>query len=196
MASSITKTTTVDDYIPKLQEMYPELEYKDIKCILEYGWRMLYLINLSGNDTCITSTLQNLWLYIGDLCVDSMKYFNYYKCKLTRKFQFIYSRLKPEWDGYYYTALTQKEYDDLRTVKRGRKRKHYIYKNKMICKSLDACKVYWCNLPCIIRFKMNCDYGFKHLFAELKCDSPEIVLEQTPQTFKDILVTNNEYELL
>ena len=37
--------TCVDDYLPKLQEMFPKIDKKDIKRMVEYGWRMFYFYN-------------------------------------------------------------------------------------------------------------------------------------------------------
>ena len=77
--------TCVDDYLPKLQEMFPKIDKKDIKRMVEYGWRMFYFYNLRGCDTLIESTKHKYWMYCGQLCSDSLKHFDYYRQMLSRK---------------------------------------------------------------------------------------------------------------
>jgi len=55
MEKSTFKETTIQDYIPKLKELYPDLKEEDIKRIIEYGWRMIYVANIAGCDTLVMS---------------------------------------------------------------------------------------------------------------------------------------------
>ena len=55
----------IKDYYESLCEKFPDVPEKDIKRILNYGWKSLYLHNLYGGDTLITD--DSLWCYIGHL---------------------------------------------------------------------------------------------------------------------------------
>lgn len=189
--------STTKDYIEKIQEQFPYLSTHDINTIVNYGWRMLYLANLSGCDTLVISQKYDYWMYIGDLCKDPVKHFNYYRRQLSRKIRFLYRRSKVAWDGYYYCFLTWDEYIQLTSPKRGRKRRNFLFKNKISFKSLDVCNLHF-NIPgCVIKFETLTDRGFQFYQRELKCQEPEIVLvRDKPLTFEDILVTNNKYEYI
>jgi len=43
---------------------------------------------------------------------DSVKYFQYYKRKMRVKLRVLYKRKHIPWDGYYYFALTETEYNE------------------------------------------------------------------------------------
>lgn len=196
MENNTFKETTIEDYIPQIKEKFPYLTESDIRLILKYGWRLIYLANLAGCDTLITSTSNKFWFYIGNLTKNPLRHFNYYRKQLIRKIQFIYRRLKPEWDGSYYTALSEEEAKDLTTIRKGKKKQNYIFNNKCIFKYKDACKLYYSTFPYIIKFYYIVDVGFKRYYKILKIKNPEIVEIKNSSTFKDILVDNNEYELI
>ena len=189
--------STINDYLEKIHEKFPYLQMSDITTIVNYGWRMLYLANLAGCDTLLVSQKYKYWMYIGQLCKDPIKHFQYYKRQLCRKIRFLYRRNKQFWDGYYYCFLTAEEYQDFIKPKKGRKKHKYQFTNKISYKSLDVCNLRF-NIPgCIIRFKTLTDMGFQFYKEELICQDPEIVLvRDKTYTFEDILVTNNKYDCL
>ena len=175
--------------------MYPDLNEQDIKKIVEYGWRMIYMANIAGCDTLVNSQKHNFWFYIGTLKKDSVAHFNYYKDKLLRKIRFLYYRLKPEWDTYYYLGLNEEEATPL-LKKKGRKRVHFSFRNKLVFKSKDASVLYYSTYPYIIKYKALVDVGFKKYYEQLNIDNPELVIEKQSSTFEDILVINNDYDLI
>lgn len=189
--------STINDYIPALKQKFPYLQEQDIRTIVNYGWRMLYLANLAGCDTLLISQKYKYWMYIGDLCKSSLKHFNYYRRQLSRKIRFLYRRKKQPWDGYYYCFLTMDEYQEFVRPKKGRKRRNYQFNNKIAFKLQDVCSLHF-NMPgCIIRFKTLTDMGFQFYKRTLKCTDPEIVMvREKALTFSDILVTNNKYEFI
>ena len=85
MENNTFKETTIIDYIPILQEYFPYLSKKDIKNIIQYGWKLIYSSNCYGCDTLVTSQKYKFWFYIGGLCNDSIRHFTYYKKRLMRK---------------------------------------------------------------------------------------------------------------
>jgi hypothetical protein len=78
----------------------------DIKRILTYSWKVLYLHNSYGGDTLIKDS--TMWFYIGNLKKDPIKHFLYYINKLSIRLRVLYRKKKIPWDGYYYFALTEK----------------------------------------------------------------------------------------
>mgnify|MGYP006991653583 CR=1 FL=1 len=50
---------------------------------------------------------------------------------------------------------------------------------------------------CIVKYKSPIDLGYAYYKEILKCESPEVVsVIDKPYTFKDILITNYDYEML
>ena len=94
---------TIDDYVERLKEKYPLISEKDIRRIIKFGWRSIYLSNIFGGDVCLKDN--NVWMYIGYLRRDSLQHFKYYVRKLALKLRILYKRKKIKWDGYYYFAL-------------------------------------------------------------------------------------------
>ena len=101
---------TIQDYYDQICAEYPNIPKSDIKRILQYGWKSLYLHNSYGGDTLINRN--GFWFYCGQLMNDSLKYFEYYKNKMRIKLRIMYKRKHIPWDGYYYFALTQNQYNE------------------------------------------------------------------------------------
>lgn len=185
---------TYKDYIPAIQEKFPYLSTHDIQTILTYGFRMLYLCNLAGCDTLIVSQINKFWFYIGELTRDSVKHFEYYRKKLYRKIKFIHRRIKPEWDGWYYTYITEEEYKETMQPKRGRPRRNFSFKKKISYKSLDACRIRYNLAGYIIKYKYPLDMGFSFYLEKLNCKDVEVVSRRdNPLKFEDVLTNNNKY---
>jgi len=51
-------------------------------------------------------------MYCGSLMNNSLRYFNYYKSKMKVKLRIMYKRKHIPWNGYYYFALTEKQYQE------------------------------------------------------------------------------------
>lgn len=191
--------TNVATYLSQLYEQYPLVPKEDIKRIVEYGWRMLYYYNLRGCDTLISSKKHNYWFYCGELTRNPIKHFNYYKRMLRRKLRILYIKSKKEWDGYYYIGLTDSEYQEIVQAhsKKGRKKKNFTFYNKIALKIFDEAKVFYSWSKYIIKFKSPTDLGYSFFKSTLNCKDVEIVLvKDRASTFKDILVSSNNYELI
>lgn len=198
MEGNTFKDTTINDYLPKLYEDFPDIPKQDIRKIVEFGWRLIYIAIICGCDVLISSQTNNFWMYIGSLTKDSLRHFFYYKNKLLRKFRFMYKRLKPETDEYYYCWLSQTEYEQFvkDTTKRGRKKRNFLFENKVVFKYLCTSKVD-CFNKAIIKFKPSCDLGYSFYYKNLECRDPILVRPPIEHaTMQDILVENNDYELL
>lgn len=191
--------TNVNTYLPKLQEQFPSVPLQDIKRAVEYGWRMLYYYNLRGCDTLINSTKYKYWFYCGELTKCSIKHFNYYRRMLRRKLRVLYTKKITEWDGYYYIGLTDSEYQTLIQSfnKKGRKKKTFTFHNKTALKVLDEAKVFYSWSKYIVKFNFITDLGYSFFKETLVCKNLEVVLiKDRPSTFKDILISSNNYELI
>ena len=190
---------SVKDYLPDLVTQFPTVPPEDIKRAVEYGWRMLYFYNLRGCDTLISSTKHKYWFYCGELTKDSIKHFNYYRRMLRRKLRVLYSKKNKEWDGYYYIGLTDDEYESIVKAhsKKGRKKKNFIFYNKFGLKVFDEAKVFYSWAKYIIRYKYITDMGYIFFKDKMNCKNLEVVLiKDKPSTFKDILISSNNYELI
>lgn len=187
---------TIKDYYEQIYEMFPDVPKKDIKRILNYGWKSLYLHNSYGGDTIITDN--NFWSYIGTLRKNSLRHYMYYIKKLTIKLRVLYKRNKIPWDGYYYFALTDNQYEHYLSQKnkRGRPKKIFEYGNQVLYKILDECKIQEYNRKYIFRIPYISDLGLSFYKTNLTSDKAELIIIRDTQKFKDILVSNNNYEFL
>ena len=130
MECNTTKKFT--DYTDEIMKEFPYLSKHDIEIIVRYGWRQIYFLNQRGGDTILNSHKYKYWLYIGELTKNPIKHFRYYRRKMQNKLRVMYTRKKIQWDGYYYVALTNEEYEELLESfnKKGRKRKYYTFSRR------------------------------------------------------------------
>lgn len=187
---------TIKDYYKQLYEMFPEVPKEDIKKACLYGWKCLYLYNSQGADTIVKDN--SFWCYIGNLKKNSIDYFKYYIKKLSIKFRILYKRKHVEWDGYYYFALSNKQYDNYlsQSKSRGRKRKNFKFENIMLYQILDECKIQESGKQYIFRIPYISNIGFKKFIDNITTNKAELIIEREPLKFKDILINDNDYDLL
>ena len=187
---------TIQDYYNQIQALYPNIPLSDIKRILQYGFKSLYLHNSYGGDVLLNQ--QGFWFYMGQLMNDSLKYFAYYRKKMKVKLRILYKRKKIEWDGNYYFALTEKQYNDYlnQIHKRGRPKKYFIFNKVILYKLYDECNIQEYNKVAIFKIQSLIDYGFTTYKETLKTDKASLILTRSPLKFNDILVSNYHYEIL
>lgn len=186
----------VKDYYEEMYQLFPDVPKRDIQRILNFGFKSLYLHNSYGGDTLIQDS--NFWCYIGKLRKDSIKHFIYYKNKLATKIRILYKRKKIPWDGYYYFALTENQYQNVLNQQKGkgRKRKHFNYGNQILYKILDECKLRYSNRKYIYRVPFISELGYSFYKENYNTGDAELIETRDVQKFKDILVTNYDYETL
>ena len=193
---TIMQLKTIQDYYEEMYKLYPSVPKSDIKKILQFGWKSLYLHNSYGGDTLIMQ--KGFWFYCGQLMNDSIKYFEYYKKKIATKLKIMYKRKHIPWDGYYYFALFQDQYDKYLSQKnkRGRRRKEFQFGAVFLYEILDECKIneyyrkYIFRVPFITRLKQ------KYFIRDFTSSQAELILVREPLKFKDIIVYDNEYEFI
>ena len=177
--------------------MYPTIAQSDIKRILQYGWKAFYLHNSYGGDVLVNQG--KLWFYSGYLMKDSLRWFEYYQHKMRTKLRVMYKRKKIKWDGYYYFALTKPQYEAYLAQKhtgRGRPKKNFIFEKIMLFKIYDEFNIMQNGHVAIFRFPYSWDRGFSFYQAKLKTDKAELILLREPLKFKDILLSEYNYEFI
>lgn len=182
----------VSDYLDKLQEMYPELSKKDIERMVNYGWRMFYFYSLRGCDIITANSKASKWMYCGSLCIDPIKHFNYYRRKLRRKIRVLWALKKREWDGYYYTAITPEEYEQIKYTF-GRPKTNLTVHNKVLFKIKNEAFVYYHTAKYFIRCKLPIDYDYTIYKETCKCKDVKLILDrERPLTLDDLIKISND----
>lgn len=188
---------TIHDYYDQLYEKFPDVPKNDIKKIVNFGWRSLYQHNHYGGDVIVRD--QKFQALFGKLTTDGVRHYKYYRKKLILKIRVLYQRRKIPWDGYYYFALTEKQYQEYYGQflnKRGRPKKYFEFKNAMLYKIYDECVVSECYKQYIFRIPYLADMGFKFFRKQFKTDKVELILQRDKLKLKDMLVENNNYQVL
>lgn len=186
----------IKDYYEAVQEKFPEVCISDIKKILNFGWKSLYLHNSYGGDTFIND--KDIWCYIGYLKRNPLDHYFYYIKKLALRIRVLYKKKKIQYDGYYYFALTEKQYQEYlaQKNKRGRKKKHFTFTNIMCYQILDECKVTESGCKYIFKIPQIAVSRFKYFRQKLVTDKAELIISREPLKFEDLLVSNNKYEVI
>lgn len=192
----MSKLKTVQDYYERMYELYPTIPKSDIKRILQYGWKLLYLYNSFGGDTLIRR--KDFWFYCGKLMNDSVKWFEYYKHKMCRKLRLMYIKKKIEWDGFYYFALSQNEYEEYlkQKNKKGRPRKKFTFTNKVLYKIYDECNISESGKVAIFKIPTPIKYGDTFYKEKLVTDNAELILLRNPLKLEDILLSVYNYKFI
>ena len=187
---------TLKDYLEQVYEAFPQVQKRDINTILVFSWKSLYLHNSYGGDTIMIDN--GFWLYIGNLKKDPMDHFFYYIRKLTVKLRVLYRRKRKEWDGYYYFALSNTQYQHYldQKKKRGRPRKYFNFGSVYLYEILDECKINEYYKKYIFRIPYISKLKIKQFVRDLTSDNAELIITREPLKFKDISVEENEYIFL
>lgn len=188
--------TTIKDYCDQIYQLFPNVPKSDIDKILSFAWKSLYLHNSYGGDTLISS--KDFWCYIGNLKKNPFDHFFYYIRKLTIKLRVLYKRKKIKWDGYYYFALSNSQYESylVQKKKRGRPRKYFNFGTVYIYQILDECKINEYYKKYIFRIPYISKLKSKYFIRDLISSEAELIMVRDPLKFKDIRVYDNEYEFI
>lgn len=187
---------TIQDYYEQVYKEYPNIPKSDIKRILQYGWKSLYLHNSYGGDVLLSRL--GFWFYCGQLMCDSIKWFNYYKRKMIIKLRILYKRKQIEWDGYYYFALSKNQYEKYLSQKnkKGRPKKIFTFNKVLLYKIYDECNISENSKIAIFKIPMLLDMGFTNYKEQLITDKAELCLVRQPLKLNDILLSNYDYEFI
>lgn len=147
---------TVKDYEDQVCEMFPQIPKSDIRKMLHYGWKQVYICNSYGGDICVTNG--KFYFYCGKAFIDPLKHFFYYTKKLVVKAVTMYKRRKIKWDGYYYFSLTKSQQEKVDEQLKTKK-KNICYGNLILYKNYDECRVKQWQRRHVYRVKFYVDYG-------------------------------------
>ncbi len=123
----------IDDYYEQVKEYYPDLCFEDYKDIVTRGFRTMYLFSNKGADVYLASKKWKFSAYIGKLFKKKDLWERYKSIKYKLKQRLLYVYQTKIWNGKYYFAFTQEEYDKYIPKKSGR------IKNKI---TFDKLKLY------------------------------------------------------
>lgn len=187
---------TIQDYYEKLYEEYPTIPKEDIRRICLYGIKSLNIHNNYGGDVLISR--KGFWFYCGQLMNNSLHYFNYYKKKIRVKLRIMYKRKNIPWDGYYYFALSQDQYNNYleQKNKKGRPRKNFTFSRIVLYKIYDECSIAESSKVAIFKIPYLTEFGLSLYKETLTTDKAELILVRTPLTFNEVLLTNYNYQFL
>lgn len=177
----------IKDYYEIVHSLFPDVTISDIKRILNFGWKSLYLHNSYGGDTLIRDN--DMWCYIGFLKKDPIKHYLYYIKKTCVKLRVLYKRYKIPWDGYYYFALSNQQYEYYLSQqnKRGRPKKNFKFINVFLYQLLDECKLAEHEKRYIFRIPYISTIKFKFYIPELITNKAEQIITRSPIKFNDII---------
>lgn len=189
----MARVKDIQEYYEKMYELYPTVPKEDIRRILQYGYKSLYLHNSYGGDVVIRR--KDFWFYSGRMMKDSLKWFNYYKKKMSIKLRVMHKRKKIPWDGYYYFGLSERQYNDYLNQKkrRGRPKKRFKFSKVFLFKIYDECSISQSNNVAIFKIPMPIDLGYNLYKEELNTDKAECILVRNPLKFEDILLSVYDY---
>lgn len=187
---------TIQDYWEQLYAEFPTLPKEDIRRACNYGWKSLYLANSRGADTLVIRN--RLWLYCGSLMCNSIKYFNYYARKMVVKLRIMYERKRIPWDGYYYFSLSKSQYEKYLTQKnkKGRPRKNFTFNKVLLFKIMDECSINNHNHVAIFRIPYIIEKGYRDYKETLTTSQAELLLVREPLKFKEILLSEYNYQFI
>lgn len=187
---------SIQDYYESIYEKYPTLPKEDVRRALQYGFKSLYLTNSYGADTLVSRN--GFWFYCGQLMNNSLKYFNYYKRKMRTKLRIMYKRKHIEWDGCYYFALSQNQYENYlnQKNKKGRPKKKFTFSKVVLYKIYDECSIIESNKVAIFKIPYVLDKGFTIFKEEFTTYKSELILVREPLKFNDVLLSNYNYQFI
>lgn len=187
---------TIQDYYEQLYKEYPNIPKSDIKRILQYGWKSLYLHCSYGGDVLLNRL--GFWFYCGQLMNNSVKWMNYYKQKMKIKLRILYKRKQIDWDGYYYFALSKTQYEEYlkQKNKKGRPKKKFTFNKVLLYKIYDECNISENGKIAIFKIPMSLDLGFTNYKDQLITDKAELLLIREPLKLNDILLSKYNYSFI
>lgn len=106
-----------DKYFDKIQEKFPELSEKQIKEIVYYGVRALFMMTYYNVD--IKCQQGEFFAYFGEILQNKDDYKKYRVLKKTALYRMLYSRAKTPYSGKYYFMLSKELHEKMPKKKKG-----------------------------------------------------------------------------
>ena len=144
------KLKYIEDYYDQVHEYIPDLTKEDYNTIVTRGFMSMHRTIYFGGDVFLKSNKLGFSVLFGKLFTDKKLYWKYQNIKWRIKCRMKYFSQHLPWDGKYYFALTEEEYQKYIPKKSGR------YKNKIEIPEVYISK---------IREEFNFYYTKKYLFC-------------------------------
>lgn len=180
----------VRDYVDDVQKKFPEVSKKDIERILKFGFRVLHLHESYGGDILLKShQIPNFFFLLGELTFSNIKHFQYYVRKMITKIRVIFNKSKPIYNGYYYFALSEKEYKEKIIDKQsplGKKKKKFEYGPTVLYKIEKECLVKEFNKQYIFRIPIITDLGYTIFKKSLVTTKAEFLYKRETKGFSNV----------
>ena len=175
--------------------MFPDVPSNEVKRVLRLGWRNFYIYNSYGCDVLVKG--HTFAAYCGTYMKDSLKYFEYYKKKMSKRIRMLAIKKKLPWDGYYYFTRYKNQYQEYKDQinSRGRKRKYFKFKNVFMYKYKDDCMLKDSTASALFRIPVPLDMGIFWYQKEIVTDKAEFIEERKPYKMKDLLWNNYTYDV-
>ncbi len=188
--------TRLVDYLPQLEKEFPDILPKDIKTIVQHGWKRLYVINAIGGDTKVGNSTR-FYCQIGEIRT-GLRFYYYYIWKLKIKVRTLFYWKKVQWDGYYYFALTETQYSKMQqSIKtRGRPRVNFQFEKILLYKIYDECRLAEHLKHYIFRVKLPFSYKSVFYFPKVKLSNIEFVEHRKTLNFYDVSPTYHKYDFI
>ena len=152
-----------DKYFDKIKEKFPELNDAQIKNIVYYGIRALFMMTHYNVD--IKCQQGKFFAYFGEILKNADAYKEYRKLKLAAKYRMLYSRAKQPYSGKYYFILSKDIHEKMPKKKGGEFPLPYItiYKVLEEAKVQDGTYLYEVDWPVEVGYKRTVPTSeFKH----------------------------------
>ena len=185
------KITTVNDYVDDVWREYPDLSREEVKRILVYGWKMILQYTGRSNDVYVFS--KDIFMFIGKIPLDALRAFTIYCNKLAHRINFMFHRLKIQWDGYYYFALSERDYLDYLSQS---KKRIKTFKNIRLYKILEECKVKEHMKQYIFRLNEDKTAWDTKFYKEIKTKNAELIIQRDCLNMKDVMTSENKFKYI
>lgn len=185
--------TTLSDYYEIVSREFSGVQLSDIKLIIDYAWKQLYIINSYGCDFNTKRQSTKFWCYIGTIKSNAKQHFEYYIYKLCRKIKFNYMRQGYPWDGYYYCALTESLYQKYKKQVEDGKTCDFELGKVKLYQILEECKI--ANYYSTYIFKVQVLKRTKlKIITVNPIHTMELIEIRQCLQFKNIMTSINEYK--
>lgn len=187
--------TKIKDYIPRVHELFPEISAADIKKILIFAWKSLYLHISYGGEVNIVGNHERF--YFGKLRRQLLDIYKHYIQKLIVRIRVGYRRKGSPWDGYYYFALREDAYQHyLSQIKRmGRRKKIFNFGRVVLYQIRDECSLNESGKKYIFRVPFVAKLGLRITISDFT-GRGELIQVREPLKFKDVMIFCNDYEYI
>lgn len=182
------KVKYVKDYLPILQDKFPEFSIEDLENIIKHGNVSLYNIIIRNGDVFLSSKIEGKMfkLLIGRVTFQSIAHkIRYAIGKMIVRVRYLYKKQKIKWDGYYYFGLTDEKFKSIYLNKR-----NIVFKfgDIALYKILDECLLNL-NYDHFFRIKPYSSLGHKLYIKDYSTDKAEYFLKRSFDGYE--LTSNN-----